>query len=152
MTDSIRKRAVFDTNIFLAAHLTQNPNSPTAELISRWANDEFDILHCDQLLDEVREKFVEKGIVQELADEFIDNLRNMGIRVEITPDDIVQVIATDPDDDIIIACAVTGGATHIVTYDLHFEFLGGQYRGIKITDGLHFLYEVRGDVKPRNSV
>jgi predicted nucleic acid-binding protein len=125
--------------------LTQNPNSPTAELLSRWANDEFDILYCDQLLDEVREKFVEKGIIQKIADEFIDDLRNMGIRVEITPDDIIQVIAADPDDDIIIACAVKGGATHIVTYDSHFDLLGGQYRGIKIMGGLHFLYEVRGN-------
>ncbi len=144
MNDSIRKRAVFDTNIFLAAHLTQNPNSPTAELLSRWANDEFDILYCDQLLDEVREKFAERGITQELANEFIDDLRNMEIHVEITPDDIAQVIVADPDDDIIIACAVIGGATYIVTYDSHFEFLGGQYRGIKIMRGLHFLYEVRG--------
>lgn len=53
MTDAIRIRAVFDTNIFLAAHLTKNPNSPTAELLLRWANNEFDILYCDQLLDEV---------------------------------------------------------------------------------------------------
>jgi putative PIN family toxin of toxin-antitoxin system len=116
MTDTIRKRAVFDTNVFLAAHLTQNPNSPTVELLSRWAKDEFDILYCDQLLDEIREKFVERGITQALADEFIDDLRNMGIRVEITSDNIAQVIAADPDDDIIIACAVKGGATHIVTY------------------------------------
>lgn len=150
MTDSIRKRAVFDTNVFIAAHLTKNPNSPTAELLSRWANDEFDILYCDQLLDELREKFVEKGIAQELTNELVDDLDNMGIRVEITPDDIVQVIMGDPDDDIIIACAVVGGATHIVTYDSHFEFLGGQYRGIKIMGGLHFLYEVRGDIKSRN--
>lgn len=67
----------------------------------------------------------------------------MGIRIEITPNDIVPVITSDPDDDIIIACAIKGGATHIVTYDSHFDFLGGQYWGIKITDGLHFLYEVR---------
>ena len=41
-----------------------------------------------------------------------------------------------------------GGATHLVTYDPHFEVLGGEYEGIKILDGLHFLYVVRGDIKP----
>ena len=50
MTDSNRKRAVFDTNVFIAAYMAQNAKSPTAELLSRWVNDEFDILYCDQLL------------------------------------------------------------------------------------------------------
>ena len=44
-----------------------------------------------------------------------------------------------------------GGATYIVTYDPHFEVLGGEYEGIKVLDGLHFLYVVRGDVKPRST-
>jgi hypothetical protein len=43
-------------------------------LLLRWANNEFDILYCDQLLDEVKDKFIEKGIAQEIADKFIDNL------------------------------------------------------------------------------
>ena len=36
-----------------------------------------------------------------------------------------------------------------IAADSDFEFLVGQYRGIKIMEGLYFLYEVRGDVKPR---
>ena len=31
MIESARKRAVFDTNVFLAAHITRNPRSPTTD-------------------------------------------------------------------------------------------------------------------------
>jgi hypothetical protein len=37
---------------------------------------------------------------------------------------------------------------NIVTYDPHFDCLGGEFQGIRIIDGLHFLYVVRGDRKP----
>ena len=64
MTDSIRKQAVFDTNIFLAAHLTKNPNSPTAELLSRWANDEFDILYGIKIMDGLHFLYEVRGDVK----------------------------------------------------------------------------------------
>jgi putative PIN family toxin of toxin-antitoxin system len=145
MTDSIRKRAVFDTNVFIAAYVARNAKSPTAELIRRWRNGEFDLLYCDEIMDEIREKFAEKEVSTEDTDNLIQSLHTIGIKVDVTPSDIASIILFDPDDDIIIACAVRGGATHVVTYDLHFDFLGGQYRSIKIMGGLHFLYEVRGN-------
>lgn len=49
MIESARKRAVFDTNVFIAAYITRNPRSPTAELFHRWRNKEFDLLYCDAL-------------------------------------------------------------------------------------------------------
>jgi len=61
----------------------------------------------------------------------------------------MPVIPADPDDDLIIACAVVGKATHLVTYDPHYDILSGEYRGVKIVDGLHFLYRIRGDQEQR---
>jgi len=69
----------------------------------------------------------------------------LGEHVVVTPEDVMSVIPADPDDDLIIACAVVGKATHLVTYDPHYDVLGGEYRGVKIVDGLHFLYLIRGD-------
>jgi predicted nucleic acid-binding protein len=37
-----RLRAVFDTNIFVAAYLSKSPNSPTVELLQRWLQGEFE--------------------------------------------------------------------------------------------------------------
>ena len=54
-------------------------------------------------------------------------------------------------DDPAWACAVVGKANYLVTYDPHFDCLGGEYQGIQILDGLHFLYIVRGDMRRENS-
>lgn len=63
-------------------------------------------------------------------------------------DEHLALIVDDPDDDLIMACAITGQADYVVTYDPHFDCLGGEFRGIRILDRLHFLYVVRGDAKP----
>ena len=72
----------------------------------------------------------------------------LGERVFVLPEQVPDVIVADPDDNAILACAFIGHATHLVTYDPHFNVLGGVYQGIPILDGLHFLYVVRGDRPP----
>jgi predicted nucleic acid-binding protein len=58
-------------------------------------------------------------------------------------------VPADPDDDIPLACALVGGASHLVTYDPHLLALGESYRQrVSILDGLHFLYALRGDQRP----
>ena len=140
-------KAVFDTNVPLAAHLTRNPNSPTLELLKRWRNNEFTLLYSDDMLLEIRRKFLERGISADITRGYATELKNNGVWVNVEPDDVKPIIKKDSDDDIILACAVKGKATHLVTYDPHFDCLGKEYMGIKIVDGLHFLYQVRGDRK-----
>ena len=144
-------RAVLDTNVPIAAHLSKNPDSPTAELLRRWKDKEFIQLYSSETLDELNRKFVEKEIDPQIAAEYIAHLVESGIYVEVGPGDIEPVIPADPDDDLIVACAVVGGATHIVTYDPHFEVLGEEHKGIEIVDGLTFLHRVRGDELPERS-
>ena len=45
---------------------------------------------------------------------------------------VPAVIADDPDDDHVLACAVAGRANLIVSGDKHLLGLGGQYNGIPI--------------------
>jgi len=143
-----RLRAVLDTNIYVAAYLTRNPNSPSAELLKRWRNGEFDVLYCLEMLYEIVRKFREKSIPPRYTVALIGDLKSIGEAVPLRPYEAPPIILDDPDDDIFVACARVGGATHIVTYDSHFEVLSGEMEGIKILDGLHFLYVVRKDVKP----
>lgn len=150
MTDKPLLRAVFDTNVIIAALKSRNPNSPTVELLKRWRNDEFILLYADDLLLEYREKFIARSIDPALHIAFLASLDVLGEQVKITPDQIKPVVPNDPDDDVVIACAIVGRATHLVSYDPHLLNLGETYQGIVILDGLHFLYAVRGDKRPSN--
>lgn len=141
-------RAVFDTNIFVAAYLSKNPDSPTVELLKRWREEEFELLYSDDLLVEIEEKFSARGISDEHKDSLLVELHDLGSHIEVNPSDVKPVISADPDDDFILACAVVGQADYLVTYDAHFDVLDGKYQGIKITEALPFLWVVRGDKPP----
>ncbi len=138
-------RAVFDTNVIIAAFRSRNPRSPTVELLNRWQANEFTLIYCDDLLLEYQSKFIAHKINFETRTIFGRHLRTYGEYVYLTPDQIQPIVSADPDDDIVIACAVVGQATHLVTYDTHLQQLGEIYQNIKILDGLHFLYALRGD-------
>ena len=147
-TERQRLRAVFDTNIFVAAHLSKNPQSLTMELLRRWRQEEFELLYSDDLLVEIDEKFSARGIGDEYKDSLLVELRDLATYVEVKPSDVKPVITVDPDDDFILACAVVGQADYLVSYDAHFDVLEGEYRGVKITEALPFLWAVRGDRLP----
>ncbi|MDH7484933.1 MAG: putative toxin-antitoxin system toxin component, PIN family [Anaerolineae bacterium] len=138
-----RLRAVLDTNVFVSAFLSRSPTSPTQELIQRWEAHEFTLLVSDGLVDELAEKLIERGISQERVIEFLALLGRLAEWVDVPDEAVKPVIEADPDDDIILACAVVGDADYLVTYDPHFDVLGGEYEGVRITRALPFLKAVR---------
>jgi len=138
-------RAVLDANVYVAAYLSRNPRSPNKELFRRWRNSQFVLLVSKAILKEVVEKFGELGIDQQLTLELVSHILADAEYVHVSEEDVQPIILADPDDDDVLACAVVRKADYLVTYDPHFDCLGGEYRGIKIVDGLHFLYIVRGD-------
>ncbi len=149
MTEPPRLRAVLDTNVILAALLSRNPTSPTMELLQRWRKKEFTLLFCADLLVEYREKLIAKKVQAERRTWFLRGLAGRGVLVPLSPADIVPRVPADPDDDVFLACALAGGATHLVTYDPHLLSLQETYQQqVGILDGLHFLYLLRGDVPP----
>ncbi len=143
MTD--RLRAVFDTNVFVSAVLSRNPTSPTKELIERWKAGEFTLLVSDALLLELVEKLLEKNIDTDRVADLVTSIVQMAEWIDVPAGAVRSVIVDDPDDDHVLACAVIGRADHLVTYDPHFEPLGGTYESFQITKALPFLWKVRGD-------
>ena len=141
-------RAVLDANIYAAAYLSRNPRSPNKEVFRRWRAGEFVLLTSEAILGEVIEKFDELDIVQQLTIELLSHIIADAEYISVPSENVQTVIANDPEDDAVLACAVVGKADYLVTYDPHFDCLGGEYQGTQILDGLHFLYVVRGDVKP----
>ena len=145
-----RLRAVFDTNVYVSALLSRNPTSPTQELIQRWKSGEFDLLVSDALIDELAEKLQHKGISDSRIAEFLALLGRLAQWIEVPPETVVSLIPGDPDDDAILACAVIGKANYLVTYDPHFDVLGGSYRGISIVKALPFLWTLRARADERH--
>lgn len=142
-----RWRAVLDTNIFISAALTRNPASPAREVLQRWEHGEFVLLTCETLADEVIEKLLARKIPWPVVAELIATLDQTAAWVAVPPAAIAALLP-DPDDNVVVACAVIGQAHFLVTYDQHFAGLGGAYRGVKIVKALPFLWAVRGDQLP----
>ncbi len=143
-----RFRAVFDTNVFISAFLSRNKSSPTRELLKRWRNNEFVLVVCDLQMDELLEKLVAVKIKQDIILRLLASVEKNAEQIELFPTQIPVLISADTDDDIIIACAVEAQADYLVTYDPHFDVLGGEYQGVKIVKALPFLWAVRGDQPP----
>ena len=139
-----RPRSVFDTNVFISASLSKNANSPTRELLERWKNSEFTLVICDQIAKELLEKLTERGLPEEAINEQISALARSAEWV-IVPDEKIEALLSDPDDNVFVACAVEGGANYLVTYDPHFDSLQGDYRGIKIVKAIPFLEVLRAN-------
>ena len=140
MTNSIR--AVLDTNVFVSSALSKNPSSPTREVIERWKRGEFMLLICTLLADEVVEKLLDHSIDVEKVEALVKTLASLAEWVE-GPTEKIEALLSDPDDNVVVACAVEGKANYLVTYDPHFDSLQGDYRGIKIVKSIPFLEVLR---------
>jgi uncharacterized protein len=137
-----------DTNVFVSTFLSRSPTSPTQEIIRRWQAEEFMLLVCDVLLEEVAEKLIERGIEQERVIEFLALVERLAEWVDVPAEVVIPIITDDPDDDSVLACAVVGQADYLVSYDPHFDVLNGEYQGVKIRKALPFLWALRGDNLP----
>jgi hypothetical protein len=140
-------RAVLDTNVVIAAIRSRNVNSPTVELIRRWLNAEFALLYSRTIYREYARKLNTLNADPQRAARFLEDVLNLGVRIAVRSEQIKPVTA-DPKDNVFVACALIGNATHLVTYDPHIRNLGSEYRGIQIVEALEFLYLVRGDQSP----
>ena len=136
-------RAVLDTNVIIAALKSRNPQSPTVELLTRWAKREFTLLYSDDLLAEYAEKLADRSVALAVRERFLSGIIRNAELVDVRDAQIRSIVDADPDDDLVLACAMVGKATHLVTYDPHLLTLANDYQQLAILDGLGFLKMVR---------
>lgn len=140
-------RVVFDTNIFVSASLSRNLTSPTRELLDRWEKNEFMLLMCEALNDELIETLMARHVASADIAHLSASLLRLAEWIEV-PDVAIIAVLPDPDDDVVLACAVLGRADYLVTYDPHYDVLDGEYRNVKVVKALPFLWVIRGDLPP----
>jgi putative PIN family toxin of toxin-antitoxin system len=127
-------KAVFDTNVLIAAFLTEGICSG---LLIRARKQAFNLVLCDDIIREFEGILIRKfkltstdiseisAIVLEAASEILHNLGPI-------PD-----ICRDPNDDMIIACAIDAAADYIVTGDEDLLILK-RYKDIVIINPRNF--------------
>ena len=127
-------RAVFDTNVLIAAFLTEGLCSG---LLIRARKQAFDLVLCDDIIREFEGILIKKfkltstdiseisAIVSEAASEILHKL---------SP---IPNICRDPNDDMIIACAIDATADYIVTGDEDLLILK-HYKDIVIINPRNF--------------
>lgn len=126
-------RVVLDTNVFISG-ITSSGGPPRC-LLDGMRVHAFETFSSAVLLAELldvlgRDKFIGCLTAAGLSPQgIVADLRRLVVLIE--PVDVPAVVAADPDDDHVLACAVTAGAALIVTGDRHLLDLG-TYRDIRI--------------------
>ena len=99
-------------------------------------------MYSDDLLAEYADKLSKRSVPPVLIRAFLSRIMEKAEYVLVADRQIVAV-TVDPDDDRVLACAVVGKATHLVTYDPHLTAIGQTFRKVRILSVLAFLAEVR---------
>ena len=132
---------MLDTNTLVSGVISAG--GPPRRLLDGARTQAFEICSSSVLLAELldvltREKFSARLAQAGLTPlNIVSELRRIAHMV--APDNIPRVIADDPDDDHVIACAVAAQADLIVSGDKHLHSLGGQYKNIHIVSAIEAL-------------
>lgn len=127
-------RAVIDTNIFVSAVLGGRLGS----VIDFWQAERFTLVVSDEIVREYIEVLRRPKLG--LAADHIDAVAAFILQKAefASPAKGAVIVTADPDDDMFLEAAVTGGATIVVSGDHHLLELGN-YQGINIVTGRDFI-------------
>lgn len=131
----MRYVAVFDTNILISALLSTSSNPFRCLALAKIG--QVESITCQEILNEFADKLVHKfRFSQEMAQAAVEEVRSCSRLVEISQ--TLKAVPDDPDDDMVVECAIVGNATHIVTGDKHLLTLV-KYQNIEIVKATEFV-------------
>jgi putative PIN family toxin of toxin-antitoxin system len=127
-------KAVFDTNVLIAALLTEGI---CAKLLIRARRRDFDLILCDGILQEFKHILEKKFAASpdETSEAFI--ILSAAAQGILGHTGSIAPICRDSDDDLILACARDAVADHVVTGDKDLLVLKN-YEGIRIINSRAF--------------
>jgi putative PIN family toxin of toxin-antitoxin system len=127
---------VFDTNILISALFSQTGSPFRALALAKIG--QIESVTCQEIMDEFLEKLLLKfKFSEDKAQSAVDQILNFSRMVRISG--TLKAVPNDPDDDMVIECAVVSNASHIVTGDKHLLSLV-KYQDIAIAKAADFVY------------
>ena len=133
-------RVVLDTNVFVSGGTVSV--GPPSQIINHWRNQDFVLVASPQLIAEYEEvlnrpKIMKyTGLTSLETSQYVQEVRDRAYMTSGTLQ--LNILTNDPDDNMVLACAEEGMATHLVTGNIkHFPLAG--YKEIKIVTPKQFL-------------
>lgn len=121
-------RAFFDTNVFLAAFLTEGV---CAKLLVRSRKRQITLITCPFILQEFERILTRKFSATKQEKENALTLITEAAQEIVQPSEAVRGVCRDKDDDNVLACALEATADYLVTGDKDLLALK-TFRGIRI--------------------
>ncbi len=133
--------AVLDTNVLASGFIGEDkPDSTSGELVRRWRAKAFTLVISEHILAELADTFTDPYFTRRLAAPAIaaalDSLRLDAVMQPVTVD--VAGVASHPEDDVVLATALSAGAPYLVTGDTPLQERGS-YRGTRLLSPRQFL-------------
>jgi putative PIN family toxin of toxin-antitoxin system len=127
-------KAVFDTNVIIAAFLTEGL---CTKLLTRARRQEFDLILCECIFQEFKRVLEKKFFAS--PDEISGALIILSEAAQdvLGQTDSITPVCRDSDDDVILACARDAGADYLVTGDEDLLVLKN-YEGLNILNPREF--------------
>jgi putative PIN family toxin of toxin-antitoxin system len=133
-------RAVFDTNVFVAALL--KASSLTARLLSLWQKGHLTLIFSEETIAEVLAVLAELGIAKSHRQRVESLIRRPKKRrsIIVTPQQRLAIVPHEPDNRFLEA-AIEGRASYLVTNNKqHFQDAGiTEFHGVHIVSVSEFL-------------
>ena len=138
-------KVVLDTNIFISGIFWEGNFS--SKVISLWRNRKIDLISSVPIIEELVSNL--KGFKIKMDEETVQEWENMILEnaVLVEPEEKIDIVKDDADDNKFIEAAVTGKASYIVTQDNHLLKIK-EFRGIKILTPKEFLNEINKQKNP----
>ncbi len=123
---------------------------PAGALIASWEREETTLITCEEIILEYENVLRRRHIIGRFAHISNETIAASAAALRedslfVTLRDVPRVVTEDPDDDVVLACAVAGNAEYIVSRDRHLLRLD-TYQGIPIISTEAFARILRGQV------
>lgn len=132
-------RVVLDSNVLASGFV--RPASIPGELLRQWAAGAFELIASEPMVEEVRRTLEKDYFRARLTPEQragdIKLLQDEATFTQITAQ--VHGVATHPEDDLVLAAAVSAGADYLVTGDGPFRRRVGTYQAVTLVSPREFL-------------